>query len=108
MLELHVANRGEIIKVKGDIREEFITRDIPSLLVFSDGTVLRLVPYGTGVLAVWKIFVVKWGPSFDLVYKRYNKKEERYLYTAKFFDGIEWIYFANNPVKVRRNNGTGS
>lgn len=91
----------DLLKLEGDLSEEFYGGERPCLLIFSDGTVLT-IKYGKEHLAVWAITLITQGKLFMRIVFCTDEDAERYSDTAHFNGGLEWVYIAKewNHVKA--------
>jgi len=80
----------DLIEIEGDIREEFNpSADEPSLLAFSDGTLLQIL-YGMGHEGFWRITPLVYGSA------KYRKTEatdedENYSDVVTLEGDIKWV-----------------
>lgn len=85
----------DLIEFRGDIyEEEPAAMGQPTLLVFSDGTILSIV-YGKSDLAVWAITTLVKGPLLNKIEVCLDEDADRYSDTAYFDDGLTWVKTAN-------------
>lgn len=94
MLKVYGAS-DDLIEVEGDIREEFNPSDAddPSLLAFSDGTLLQ-IQYGSDRLAFWRITPLLYGSA------KYSKTEatnedDNYSDVVTLEGDIKWVVCGN-------------
>lgn len=96
----------DLIEIDGDIYEEFNaeSNDVPTLLAFSDGTVLR-VHYGeTGV---WRITPVATGSATLQITQEPEDDDDNYTDRATLTGEISWIVAGTEiaKAKVQRESG---
>lgn len=82
----------DLIELEGEISEELSGGEKPALLFFSDGTILT-IKYGKEHLAVWEITLIEQGELFGMLDFCTDEDAERYSDTARFKDGLKWVYF---------------
>ena len=88
----------DLIEVEGSVDEEFNPHDEDegSLVVFSDGTVLRIV-YSRG--GVWRITPVVTGPAFE----RIEQADEDGDATDRAYLGdVQWVVCENRIERAKR------
>ena len=97
MLEIYGAS-DDLIEVEGDVHGEHPASE--GLLFLSDGTILE-IRYGKGTLAVWEIKLIEKGDLFATIVPCFDEDADRYSDTAKFEEGIDWVYFTKEIHKVQ-------
>jgi len=90
----------DLIEFDGDIHEEEPGGDKPTLLVFSDGTILSIV-YGKSDLAVWAITKLVKGHLLSKIDICLNEDANRYSDTAYFDDGLLWVKTTSNWRNIK-------
>lgn len=98
MLKIYGAS-DDLIEIEGDIREEFNPSDAdePSLLAFSDGTLLQ-IQYGAGRLGFWRITPLTYGTA------KYSKTEatnedDDYSDVVTLDGDIKWVVCGSQWAK---------
>jgi hypothetical protein len=98
MLKIYGAS-DDLIEIEGDIREEFDPSDAdePSLLAFSDGTLLQ-IQYGAGDLGFWRIHPVVYGSASCSKVEATNE-EDNYSDIVTLDGDIKWIVCGDQRAK---------
>jgi hypothetical protein len=90
----------DLIEFRGDIQDtvshEYTDERAPSLLAFSDGTILLIHFDEEG--SEWHIQCVHKGALFDRIQSNLDKQDTE---VAHFRDGLKWAYAARDAEKVR-------
>ncbi len=97
MLVIYGAS-DDLIEVEGDVNGEHSASE--GLLFLSDGTILE-IRYGKGTLAVWEIKLIEKGNLFATIVPCFDEDADPYSDTAKFEEGIDWVYFTEEIHKVQ-------
>ncbi|HEY8692671.1 MAG TPA: hypothetical protein VIR57_08005 [Chloroflexota bacterium] len=92
MIKVYGAS-DDLVEVEGDIREEFTPRDDnPSILAFSDGTVLD-IQYGSE--GIWRINRLATGSVYSHV-QAPPDDDDNYSDVVTLDGEITWVLFAND------------
>lgn len=98
MLKVYGAS-DDLIEIEGDIREEFyaVSGEKPTLLAFSDGTLLQ-VQYGGGGQAFWRITPLVYGAA---KYQKTEATDEDVNYSdiVTLEGDIKWIVCGDGWAK---------
>lgn len=90
----------DLIEFEGDVSGEVMIASGPSLLTFSDGTILT-INYGANDLAIWKIVILKEGPLLKGVDICTDEDADVYSDVAHFADGLKMAFHSVNWERVR-------
>ena len=105
MLKIYGAS-DDLVEIEGDISEEFNPSDAgdPSLLAFSDGTLLQ-IQYGAQSLGFWRIQPLVYGTA------KYAKTEatdedDNYSDIVTLDGDIKWVVFGDQWGRVGRQKSS--
>ncbi len=93
----------DLIEFEGDVSgEATIYSSRPSLLMFSDGTILA-INYGTNGAALWKIVILKSGPLLITVDRCTEDESDTSPYSdvAHFADGLSFAFHSRDWERVQ-------
>ncbi len=90
----------DLIEFDGDVSGEVMLASGPSLLMFSDGTILT-INYGANGVAIWKIVVLKEGPLLKRVDICTDEDADVYSDVAHFSDGLTMAFHSRDWERVK-------
>jgi hypothetical protein len=90
----------DLIEFDGDVSGEVMIASGPSLLMFSDGTILT-INYGDNDLAIWKIVVLMKGSLFKSVDICTDEDADVYSDVVHFQDGLTMAFHSRDWARVK-------